>query len=177
MTTTTPANDGTTPQDFVYTGRRTLNSGLMAISVRPIKSDGTLADERWFKFDRKGHRSVGGIYTGASFSDTLVSGLYANLKFVRRWPEEGDQIEWEARDGAAEATDRARKMEADDKKTSAIEAAMLPLRAQFERFRHMRDRGGMEALRAGVLAALEAPLRPDEREQYELDKARAKRRY
>jgi hypothetical protein len=173
MTTTPPTAEALTPRDFVYCGRRQLASGKLAFAVCAINDDGTLMPERLFMFDRKAHRSVGGVYSGASFSETQAAGLSARLTFVRRWPGEGDQIAWEALDGAAEAADRARKLEADDKKVSEIERTMLPLRAQFERFRHMRDRGGMEALRAGVLAALEAPLRPDEREQYELDKARA----
>jgi len=177
MTTTPPPTEPVlTPREFVYCGRRHLINGKLAFSVRAIADDGTLMDERLFMFDRKAHRSVGGVYSGASFSETQAAGLSANLKFVRRWPDGGDQIAWEALDGAAEVADRARKMEADDKKNSEIEGSMVPLRAQFERFRHMRDRGGMEALRAAVLAALEAPLRPDEREQYELDKLRAKSR-
>lgn len=163
-------------QDFVYCGRRLLANGKLAIAVRPIAEDGTLQPERLFAFERKGHRSVGGVYSGAEFSEKQAAGLFSpQLKFIRRWPEADDNIEWEALDGAAEAADRARKMEADDKKISDIEATMLPLRAQFERFRHMRDRGGIEALRAAVLAALEAPLRPAEREEWERVKAQKKR--
>jgi hypothetical protein len=181
MTTSTverasPETELLNSQDFVYCGRRLLVSGKLAIAVRPIAEDGTLQGERLFAFERKGHRSVGGVYSGARFTETQAAGLFSpQLKFMRRWQEADDRIEWEALDGAAEAADRARKMEADDKKVSDIEAAMIPLRAQFERFRHMRNRGGMEALRAAVLAALEAPLRPAEREEWDRMKAYKKR--
>jgi hypothetical protein len=164
------------PQDFVYCGRRMLANNKLAFAVRPIAADGTLLPERWFAFDRKAKRMVGGVYSGAEFSVSQAAGLYGALKYLRRWPDAGDQIAWEAQDGAAEAADRVRKLEADDKKISEIETALLPLRAQFERFRHMRDRGGIEALRAAVLAALESPLRPDEREEWERIKARDKAR-
>jgi hypothetical protein len=65
-------------------------------------------------------------------------------------------------DELAESIVRTKKLEADAKKISEIEKIMLPLRVQFARYMFMRDRGGMDALQAAVVAALASAPRPQE---------------
>lgn len=148
--------------DFVYCGRRWSDAhSKLYVSVRPIK-DGELRKEMLFEFSRKAHRTVGGVYTGATFSTTSARGLEASLKYTRQWQDRADLIDWQSRDGAAESSARTKKLEGDAKKVSEIEKIMLPLRKQFEGYRAKRDQAGMKALRAAVIAALTSTPRQTE---------------
>lgn len=148
--------------DFAYCGRRLMSDGTLALCIRPIK-DGALQGDMLYSFTRKAHRAVGGVYRGAKFQGGTMSGLQANLQFVRRWDQAKDLIDWQARDEAAESHTRSKKLEADAKKASEIEKIMLPLRAQYDRYKYSRDHAGMEALRDAVLRALTSKPRPEER--------------
>lgn len=143
--------------DFVYCGRR-WNGSKLFIVVRPIRG-GKLEDELAYAFNRKAHRAIGGVYSGAKFNDTSIIGLAAALQYVRRWDDKAQLIDWESRDHHAESEARQKKIEADDKKVSEVEKIMLPLRVQFEGYRMKRDLAGMDALRAAVLAALSSSPR------------------
>lgn len=146
--------------DFVYCGRRWIQSKeKLYFVVAPIKN-GALLEEMVFPFDRQAKRMVGGVYAGAKFSEDSAAGLAAkNLRYVRRWSITNDVIDWQARDTRAEVEARIRKLEADDKKISEIENVLMPLRVQYESYRFKRDVAGMEALKVAVLAALVASPR------------------
>jgi hypothetical protein len=148
--------------DFVYCGRRwSKSSGSMMLCVRAIK-DGVLQDAGLYAFDRKAHRAIGGVYSGAVFSEEGIRNLSGDLVYQRRWDVREDLIDWQARDEAAESASRSKKLEADAKKISEIEKIMLPLRVQYENYRKKRDHAGMEALRAAVVNALASSPRSTE---------------
>lgn len=147
--------------DFVYCGRRTLSNGKMGFAVAPIR-DGKLQRQMLFPFDRKAHRAVGGVYSGAEFNDSQALGLNGALKYVRRWTVQHDLVDWQARDDHAESEARTKKLEGDAKKVSEIERVLLPLRVQYESYRKRRDHAGMEALRSAMLNALMSAPRTGE---------------
>lgn len=153
--------DKTEALDFVYCGRRVLTNGKLGICVAPIR-DGKLQREMLFLYERKAHRYVGGVYSGAEFNERQMVGLTANLKYVRPWTVQHELIDWQARDQHAEAEARAKKLEDDAKKVSEIERVLLPLRVQYESYRKQRDLAGMEALRSTVLSALASTPRTNE---------------
>lgn len=147
--------------DFVYSGRRWSSNGKLLITLYPIV-DGVLQKERVFEYDRKAHRVVGGIYTGAKFNDGSMLGFTSALQYVGRWENQADLLEWQAKDEHAETRSKARKLEADDKKISEIERILLPLRIQYESMRKRRDMAGMEALRLALNNALYSAPRESE---------------
>ncbi|UWE19331.1 hypothetical protein [Herbaspirillum huttiense] len=149
--------------DFVYRGRRILGSGKLAVCLAPLQ-DGKALQERHFLFDKKAHRAIGGIYSGAKFTANEMSGLSAHLTFVGKWQAAADLIDWEARDALAEQIARSKRLESDVKKVSEIEKILLPLRRQFENYRQKRDTAGMEALRKAVVSALGTSPRAFENE-------------
>jgi hypothetical protein len=149
------------PLDFVYCGRRIMSNGKLAVAIAPIQ-DGEIQKTRLFLFDRKAHRTIGSVYSGATFSDNHMRGLIADLKFERIWHKQEDRIEWRARDEEVETHLRTKKLEADAKKVNEIETIMLPLRIMMQNFRHKRDYGGMEALEAAVVRALKSKPREGE---------------
>lgn len=148
---------------LVYCGRRWIDHlEKMCVAIRPLQ-DGKLQEEMLFAYDKKAHRVVGGIYEGAEFSDSQARGISGRLSYQSNWPDKSDLIDWKARDEYAESQARCKKLEADAKKVSEIEAIMLPLRMQFDRYRLMRDSAGMKALRSAVMAALECSPRASEK--------------
>lgn len=148
--------------DFVYCGRRWSDaSNKLVLCIRPIK-DGELQEAMLFAFDRKAHRTVGGVYSGAEFGGSSARGIAGSLRYERMWEDRTELIDWQARDEYAESASRRRKLEADAKKISEIERIMLPLRNQFQAYRVKRDHAGMEALRAAVLNALASAPRASE---------------
>ncbi|MDR8093124.1 hypothetical protein KPB05_37340 [Burkholderia gladioli] len=148
--------------DFVYTGLRLTGKGERCISLRVIDNEGCLSDERWFAYSRKSARAVGGVYRGARFSDKQAHGL-ESVTFVKRWPDESQRIEWEAKEQAVEAQLRLKALEADAARTSDLELALTPARQVYDSMRRRYDKAGMAALEAAVLAALRAPLRKSEK--------------
>lgn len=142
------------PMEYVCCGRRWSSvSGKLLISIRTI--DGSeLGEEMVFPFDRKMNRSVGAVYSGASFNVKGARGLSGTNQFLRPWANKTDVIDWQARDEHAETMARSKKLEGDLKKVSEIEKILLPLRVQYDSYRVKRDHAGMEALTAAVVRAL-----------------------
>jgi hypothetical protein len=147
--------------EYVYCGRRWSVSEKLLISVRPIK-DGELLREMLFDFDRKMVRSVGGVYSGASFHDNGARGLSSANRFERLWQDKSDLIDWQVKDENVEIAARSKKLESDSKKVSEIEKILLPLRQQYESYRVKRDLAGMAALSSAVQRALQAAPRTSE---------------
>ena len=150
------------PLDFVYCGRRwSQSSGSMVICIRAIK-DGVLQAAGLYEFDRKAHRAIGGVYSGALFNEASIRNLSGALVYQRRWDVREDLIDWQSRDAAAESVSRSKKLEADAKKINEIEKIILPLRVQYDNYRKKRDHAGMDALRAAVVRALASSPRSSE---------------
>lgn len=147
--------------DYVYCGRRLLANGKLSVAVRPISPSGELMRELHFSHSRKNEKTIGGVYSGALFSESSVQGL-GNVQYSRRWQDKEDLIDWQSRDGEAECRIRASKLEADAKKISEIEHGMLFLRRQYENYRKQRDHAGMAALEGAVVRALRCAPRTTE---------------
>lgn len=165
MSQTTPAAEATEsehhPLDLVYCGRRWTESGKLFVAICAVK-DGVLQREMWFDFDRKAVRTVGGVYSGATFSEKGVRGLSARLQYLRQWADRAQLMDWQARDEDAEVQARSKKLEGDAKRVSEIEKILLPLRGQYEGYRKKHDVAGMRALRAAVENALMSAPRKTE---------------
>lgn len=138
--------------DFVYCGCRTLANGELVIEIRKI-IDGELSEPNLYGFNRKRDRMIGGIYHGATFSETSSKGI-DSVVFVSKWDSSENLILWEALDKQARVEDRAKKLEKNEKKVKEIDTIMLPLRVQYENCRKRRDFAGMEAISKAVLISL-----------------------
>ena len=83
------------PLEFVFCGFRKGDAGLF-ISVATLR-DGVLGREMYFSKGKSKRRwVVGGIYSGASFSDNGAKGL-DDAHYVKAWEVQGDKIEWQAK--------------------------------------------------------------------------------
>lgn len=153
--------DALEPMDFVYCGLRLLVGEKLGVAICPIR-EGKLQQPWFLQQKSKVRWSIGGIYTGASFNESTVRG-HSQARFVRRWDVTTDLIDWQARHDLAESTVRSKKLEADARRTNEIEVVLLPLRQQYETYRHQRDHAGMEALAAAVLRALRTAPRVEEK--------------
>jgi hypothetical protein len=148
------------PLEFVFCGFRKGDAGLF-ISVATLR-DGVLGREMYFSKGKSKRRwVVGGIYSGASFSDNGAKVL-DDAHYVKAWEVQGDKIEWQAKSEQAEALARSEKLEADDRKRNELEELMLPIRKQYGALTKRRDRAGAAALEEAVLRALRAPIRKAE---------------
>lgn len=150
--------------NFIYCGRRWLvDARKMAICVRPVNPDGTAMPEQLFAHHRKADRAtIGGVYSGAQFTDTGATGLVAAL--VTGWDgmskaDFDSRIEWQAKDKHAKAREAAYKAEQDARKADELESIMRPLRERYEACRVRRDHAGMAALEYAVVAALKTTPR------------------
>lgn len=138
--------------DFVYCGTRLLTKNELGIEIRKI-INGELAKPSFFSHNKKRDRKIGGVYRGASFSESGSKGL-DDAKFDSLWHDKNMQILWEAEDRTAKAQDKCNKLEKDLKKISEIDMVMLPLRIQYETCRQRRDLAGMDALFKAVQISL-----------------------
>jgi len=155
------STDNLSALDFVYTGQRATGKGDRCVSIRIIAEDGTLTEERWFKYSRKSDHVIGGIYRGARFSDTQAIGL-ERVSFIRRWSDEADRIEWTAKHEAVGSQFRLKSLESEAGRISDLEKALREARKAYDGLRRRYDKAGMAALEQAVLAALRAPLRKAE---------------
>lgn len=97
------------PLEFVFCGFRKGDAGLF-ISVATLR-DGVLGREMYFSKGKSKRRwVVGGIYSGASFSDNGAKGL-DDAHYVKAWEVQGDKIEWQAKSEQAEALARSEKLD------------------------------------------------------------------
>lgn len=154
--------DTQTARDFIYAGRRVITGGRIGHAIFPIGDDGELMDERLYDLGKYA-AAVGGQYRGATFGETKSIGV-AVAKFIgARWPDRDRCIDWEAEDKAAEIEMAGKRLAADAKRKSEIDAIMLPLRRRYDAARRRGDYGAYTALRQVVLASLEKPPRENEK--------------
>jgi len=148
--------------DFVFAGRRILEKNKMGALIYPIKTNGELGAARLYGYKFFKRCAVGGVYTGAKFTDNQISG-HSAARYKQQWANLEQRIEWRALDEGAETQDRQAKLEADARKISDIERIMLPLREAYASFSRRYDRAGQQALEGAVLAALRAAPRRSEK--------------
>lgn len=150
------------PCDFVYCGV-VLSGKEMSVCIASIQDNGELGSQSFFPHKKSRELSIGGIYRGASFSETKVSGLDA-VHYVSRHSNEDDIIKWRARNDAAKTKDRSLKLEKDAKKINEIDEQLKSLRKLYSTYRKRNDHAGLEALEAAVLRSLRTPIRQAEAE-------------
>lgn len=151
MVTRKKPSSEVTAKDFVYAGHRVTVQGKAADCVYPIEN-GKLGPRMLFPAERR-KRVIGGVYTGASFSDTAASGI-ASSEYVREWPAAEPVIEWEVRDEEAETELKGRKLERDAGAQSVIERALRPLRDMHADYVGRGNYSSANALEVAVLRAL-----------------------
>lgn len=143
------------PLEFVYAGLRPGASSTLVMAVYPIDPQGALLRERCFKADRRA-RVLGGVYSGALFTDEQVVGLYGASYTGKQWGREhADQVmTWEALDRTTRFQQRAKALEDDAKKQTLIEETMAPLRDLYWAAVNRGDIETTMALERAVVAAL-----------------------
>ncbi len=147
------------PRLFVYAGKRPGENATAVDIIYLLNDDSTLGKKYAFKAVRYG-RTIGGIYEGATFSDTSARGL-AYVKFCGMWggKVQPEIVEWTALTQAFEDELKAKRLEADAKKMNVIERQMEPLRAVYTALRERGAYSEMRAVKAAVLAALERAVK------------------
>jgi hypothetical protein len=154
-------DDNFKPLDYVYLGRYK-SGGKLHFAIRAIQPDGTLGRTSLYAYKNNMARTIGGVYTGATFDE---GGTVRGLKEARwkgRWGNQDDIIEWQTRDEQVGSEVRAAKMEKDAGQVSEIERILLPLRKKYETYRRQADYEGKEALEQAVLRALRQAPRSSE---------------
>lgn len=149
-----------TPLDFVCIGRRTSSKGGLVIGLKTI-TNGELGLTKLFAPKAAKRFVMGGIYQGASFTESTAMGLGA-AKLVGQWGNSEHLMHWRAQDEAVDAQLKEKRMESDIKKRNEIDVAMLPLRKLYASYHRFGDAGAMEALEKAVARSLKRRPRAEE---------------
>ena len=150
-------------KDFVYIGARLTDKNELTHGICLVQEDGTLGRPVFYGKVKKFNKTVGGIYTGASFDENTAYGL-STSSWKGRWHDKGAVMEWEALNTDAAESLRASKMEKEAGRITLVEQAMQPIREQYTSARKRNDWAAMEALEHMVMRALRTPIRIVERE-------------
>lgn len=147
-------------RDYVYCGvRLAKNDNDRFVEIRVINEDGTLSDGSWYKYKRSFERTIGAVYSGATFNGQgQVRGL-VEARFKGMWDKAEDRIEWKSLEEAALSKVKLKRMEADAGRVSDLEASLKDARKLYSKLRQQFDSAGCRALDQLVLAALHTPLR------------------
>ncbi|MBM3105576.1 hypothetical protein IIE18_10535 [Pseudomonas sp. V1] len=150
-------------RDFVYLGRRQGQDKKVYGFLAQI-SDGALGKSAGYELKAMNRFVIGGVYRGASFSESSVFNLNA-AQLVNTWADTAEVIDWQAKDTAVDSDLRYQKLVGETKRRNQrqLEATLLPLRRVYASHHRRRDVASMEALERALLAALRSPLRPEER--------------
>lgn len=143
--------------DFVYCGL-VYSENKMSISLAVIQENGQLKSEAFYPHKKNRERHIGGIYSGASFSENKVMGL-DGVNYKGNYFDTESIIKWRARNDAAKTKERSLKLEKDAKKMNELVELLKPIRKLYSNYRKQNDNAGLEALEAAVLRALRTPLR------------------
>lgn len=156
----------TTPEDLtpihvLFMGER-VAKGARYQTFAPVQEDGSLDAEMWFAWKSSGPKIVGGVFSGASISADRksIAGL-DRLRFVRKHPEQGDVLRWQALHDAAQEELAATRLEK-AARGSDFERIMLPLRREYEKITRRHDMATAAAFERAVLNALRNKPRADE---------------
>lgn len=145
---------GLSPCDFIYCGRRVIKDAKLGIAIRLILEGGVLSEERLWACPARHNRFViGGVYTGAEFSDKQSFGL-DSAKYVKV-VDRNDVMLWQAKDEQANIEVKSLRLEADHKKLNSIDLSMHNLRVYYN---NLTGYGDKTAFEQAVLRALRKPL-------------------
>lgn len=145
------------PHDFVYVGQRLLADGKPGTALQLVGYEGgtqNLDNKLWLFGGTHGRKwLLGGIYTGAKFTESQCVGLPA-AKFVKMYGEFEDRVEWIAKDTATHAELKYERLRKDATRMNEIERVMTPLREAYQDMWSRGDTDGMRALRVAVEVSL-----------------------
>lgn len=153
--------DDPVPCDFVFAGARLLKGDEIGYAVCVLVNGVASETERLFKEPKLKTALIGGIYTGADFSERQARGLGA-----ARWTSMYDaadarerKIAWRAEHDSAMTFMRTKKLMADAKKVSEIDEAMEPVRRAYTAARKRGDYTLAKAIETAVLESLHKPVK------------------
>lgn len=142
------------PRDFVFTGRRLIDTGVIGCATRVIIEDELSTKEQiWDWKPMHARWVVGGVYTGAKFNATQVIGLGA-ARFTKRWSDAASVALWEAKDEEANIEHKSHRAQLNAKKQRVIDDAMHVVREMYSRIPSYTDKAVFEAQ---VLRSLRKP--------------------
>lgn len=145
-------------KDFVYGGLRVSNKERF-VAIIQIKEDGTIStNEQLYPYKRNRDRVVGGVYRGATFSDSKVRGL-DDVSFVSVWKNGEDKMRLEALDYEANHIYKRLSLEKNADKMTEIEKIMLPIRQQYTAMIKRGDFHGASAFKFAVTEAITKPVK------------------
>lgn len=146
-------------RDYVYMGRRVLQSGKLGHEVAEINEDGSLGKPRVYGV--KMSKVIGGVYRGAAFDEKNSYGLIGAL-YDHKWENQDDLIAWEALDNASRIDMARVRTEKDAKLNAQMHACLLPIRRAIHAANKRGDWQGAAAIRHVFTALLAKPMTKEE---------------
>lgn len=147
--------------DFIYCGRRGAVGGGMLVVIKVEQADGTWGPELTYEYTASTwlRRQIGGIYTGAKFSDTQALGLNLATYAAKEGATPEERWTWRSLDAAAVRSSKLAKLEENKKRTHEVDVILLPLRKTLAGIFSQYERRAFEDY---VLMRLRTPPRSDE---------------
>lgn len=167
MTEKTEKKTDAVARPFVNMGIRQGNDGKRLFFVRVLGDDLRPIGraDMAFRWERGSPSIVGGIYHGASFSETSVVGLKAAVYKGERWQDRDEVIAWTALESAAENQIASARLAANAARTDEIREAMLPLRRAYAKLSARGDFSACHALAVAVSETLRIAPRSHEKDE------------
>lgn len=151
------SDDDFQPADYVYIGKRQLRDGKLGHFIMRLMPDGELGKESGYRDLKKFRPVIGGIYTGAIFTETHSKGI-ETAQFKGRWQDQIKLLEWQALDRVAETEMKRKRIEADARRTNEMDNILLPIRRAIYNANRRGDYTEASAIRAAVQISLNKPL-------------------
>ena len=145
------------PADYVYIGKRQLRDGKLGHFIMRINSVGELDKESGYRDLKRFHPVIGGVYTGAVFSEKHAKGI-ETAKYDRQWPDPMKRLEWGALDRVAETAIKKKRIEADARRMNEMDSILLPIRRAIYNANRRGDYTEAHAIRQAVEISLNKPI-------------------
>lgn len=149
-------------REFVFQGQRRGADDKRFVQIAVIEANGTLGKPMLFSWSKAREKYVGNVYSCEFSTDgNTVRGL-EKAQWKHSWSNEGDRIEWDAKDREAK-TLHAHALQ--EKKAGALdefERILKPLRKQYSACIARFDYGAADAIERAVMQTLRMPLRKSE---------------
>lgn len=155
------ANTGSEPQlgptmRVVIIGKRLMQNGQLVWRLDTLGEDDFRKQEMFFKL--KQSLVIGGIYTVATVPNRPGSVYPQTLKFLARWPDQKDVLDWEAQSRANELQEYSFKQAKKEATRNLIRETLGPIRRAYVRTNYKTQL----ALEVLVLSYLRTGTLPEE---------------
>lgn len=152
------------PAEFVYLGVRQGPDNKPRAALAVIYENGNLSPTRVYAMTKDFKRRViGGVYKGARFDEDKAMYGAPVAVFDRLWPDAEQRAIWQALAQDEEANMAVRRVEADERRISEIDKAMIPLRKIYHAAIKRGDLLGAYAVERAIVRSLHRPLRDAEK--------------